>query len=142
MIEPTLYSESIGTIAIVADESSSMSDNMLNMATEQINAIIAEWQPQRVLIVRHTDVIEDVQELSQGVSPEDRQKRAHGGTLFNPVIDFMESESVEVCAWITDCYPCDHVQDTQVPIIWLGTEYGSDYAHQRYNLGGDFVSIA
>jgi predicted metal-dependent peptidase len=95
-----------------------------------------------VLIIRHTTDIVDVQELTYGQQPEDREKRAHGGTYFNPVIDMIEDEMVEVCCWVTDCYPCDVVRETQVPIIWLGTEHGSEYAHKTYDLQGDYVSIA
>ena len=141
MIEPTLYTESVGNIAIVVDESSSMDNDALNRATEQINAIVAEWTPQRVLIIRHTTGIQDVQELTYGQEPEPREQRAHGGTYFNPVIDMLEDEAVEVACWVTDCYPCDKVQETNVPIIWLGTEYGSEYAHERYNLQGDYIAV-
>lgn len=142
MIEPTLYTEAIGTIAIVCDESSSMSNDALNRATEQIAAIVSEWTPQRVLVIRHTTEIVDVQDLSHGQEPEPREKRAHGGTYFNPVLQYLEYECVDVVCWVTDCYPCDDVQETTIPVIWLGTEYGSEWAHQRYNLQGDFVSIA
>jgi predicted metal-dependent peptidase len=142
MIEPTLYSEAVGSIAIVVDESSSMDNDALNKATEQIAAIIAEWTPQRVLVIRHTTDIVDVQDLTYGQEPEPREKRAHGGTYFNPVIDMLEEENVEVACWVTDCYPCDDkVRETQVPTIWLGTEYGSESAHGRYNLQGDYVAI-
>jgi predicted metal-dependent peptidase len=141
MIEPTLYTESVGSIAIVVDESSSMDNDALNKATEQIAAIVAEWTPQRVLILRHTTQIVDEQELVYGQEPEPRDKRAHGGTYFNPVIQRLEDEMVEVACWVTDCYPCDTPRDTSIPIIWLGTEYGSENAHASYNLQGDFIAI-
>ena len=54
----------------------------------------------------------------------------------------IEDENVECLIWVTDCYPCDTVRDTSVPIIYLGTEYGSEYAFDRYGLQGDFISLA
>lgn len=142
MIEPVLYAEALGTVAVVVDESSSMDNDMLNMAQEQLAKVVSEWTPQRLLIIRHTSKIVDVQDLSYGQEPEPRNKRAHGGTSFNPVIDMLEDECVEVACWVTDCMPCDTVRDTQVPVIWLGTDEYAESAHQRYNLQGDYVAIA
>lgn len=142
MIEPVLYAEALGTVAVVIDESSSMDNDMLNMAQEQLAKVVAEWTPQRLLIIRHTSEIVDVQDLSYGQEPEPRDKRAHGGTKFNPVIDMLEDECVEVACWVTDCMPCETVKDTQVPVIWLGTDEYAETAHQRYNLQGDYVAIA
>jgi len=141
MIEPTLYTESVGTIAIVVDESSSMDNDQLNRATEQVAAIVSEWTPQRVLIIRHTAIIEDIQELFYGQQPEPREKRAHGGTYFRPVIEKLEDEIIDVACWVTDCMPMDSVPDASFPIIWLGTGYGAERCYNTYNLQGDFVSI-
>ena len=142
MIEPTLYSESVGTIAIVVDESSSMDNDQLNRATEQLAAIVSEWTPQRVLIIRHTDHITDEQELTYGQEPEPREQRSHGGTYFNPVIDRLEDEYIEVCCWVTDCQPCDYkVKESSFPILWLGTGYRVDYWHKSENLQGDLIMI-
>lgn len=142
MVEPVLYAEALGTVAVVIDESSSMDNDMLNMAQEQLAKVVAEWTPQRLLIIRHTSNIVDVQDLSYGQEPEPRDKRAHGGTAFNPVIDMLEDECVEVACWVTDCMPCETVKDTQVPVIWLGTDEYAEDAHKRYNLQGDYVAIA
>ena len=142
MIEPVLYAEALGTVAVVVDESSSMDNDMLNMAQEQLAKVVAEWTPQRLLVIRHTSKIVGVQDLSYGQEPEPRDKRAHGGTSFNPVIDMLEDEMVEVACWVTDCMPCETVKDTHVPIIWLGTEEDAEAAHRRYNLEGDYVGIA
>ena len=118
MIEPTLYSEGIGKVAIVGDESGSMSDDELNMVTEQTAAILQEWQPDSV----------------------ERTKRSYGGTDFQPVLDYCRENDVEVIVWVTDCYPCDDPEDNGIPTIFLGTSYGSENYHAS-ELWGEFIDI-
>jgi len=140
MIEPTLYSEGIGKVAIVGDESGSMSDDELNMATEQTAAILEEWQPDSVEIIRHDSEIVYTESLSAGEQPTPRTKRSYGGTDFQPVLDYCAEQQVEVIVWITDCYPCDNPKDNGIPAIFLGTSYGSERYHER-ELWGDFIDI-
>ena len=140
MIEPTLYSEGIGKVAIVGDESGSMSDDELNMVTEQTAAILQEWQPDSVEIIRHDSEIVYTESLAAGQQPTPRTKRSYGGTDFQPVLDYCQENDVEVIVWVTDCYPCDDPEDNGIPTIFLGTSYGSENYHAS-ELWGEFIDI-
>ena len=140
MIEPTLYSEGIGKVAIVGDESGSMSDDELNMVASQTAALLQEWQPQEVVIIRHDSKIVYTEHLQAGEEPTPRTKRARGGTDFQPVLDYCEEHNVEVIVWVTDCYPCDTPVDNGIPAIFLGTASDSEHWH-RNKLWGDFIDI-
>jgi predicted metal-dependent peptidase len=140
MIEPTLYSEGIGKVAIVGDESGSMSDDELNMVTEQTAAILQEWQPDSVEIIRHDSEIVYTESLAAGQQPTPRTKRSYGGTDFQPVLDYCQENDGEVIVWVTDCYPCDDPEDNGIPTIFLGTSYGSENYHAS-ELWGEFIDI-
>lgn len=142
MVEPVLYSEEVGRIAIVGDESSSMSNEALQVTAEQIAAIVAEWEPQEVLAIRHTTRITHVEELVAGQEPTPRERRSTGGTYFNPVLDYCEDKQVEAIVWVSDMYPCDTVRDTSIPVIWLGTERGSERAWEHKIGYGDYIQVA
>ena len=75
-VDPSLWSEAIGRIAIVGDESSSMSDEALNVIAKETAAVIQEWNPQEVLVIRHTSEVVFTERLQQGQEPTPRKKRA------------------------------------------------------------------
>ena len=140
MIEPTLYSEGIGKVAIVGDESGSMSDDELNMVNSQTAALLQEWEPSEVLIIRHDSEIVYTESLQAGEQPTPRTKRSYGGTDFQPVLDMCADEMVDVIVWVTDCMPNDRPRDNGIPAIFLGTSYGSERWHNRH-LWGDYIHI-
>jgi predicted metal-dependent peptidase len=141
MIEPTLYSEGIGKVAIVGDESGSMSDDELNMVAEQTAALLQEWQPQEVEIIRHTTRIVYTESLQAGEQPTPRNTREHGGTSFNPVTEYCDERACDLIVWVTDCMPCDRPEQPQAPVIFLGTCNWSEQYH-RDSIGfGDFIDI-
>jgi predicted metal-dependent peptidase len=140
MIEPTLYSEGIGKVAIVGDESGSMSDDELNMVAEQTAAILQEWQPDSVEIIRHDSEIVYTESLAAGEQPTPRTKRSYGGTNFQPVLDYCAEQQVEIIVWVTDCMACDRPKDNGIPTIFLGTGGNAEYWHER-ELWGEFINL-
>jgi predicted metal-dependent peptidase len=119
-----------------------MSNEALNVIAKQTAAIVSEWNPTEVLIVRHTSKVVYTERLQQGQEPTPRKKRATGGTRFNPVLDYCESEGCEVIIWVSDMYPFETVKDNGIPVIWLGTESGSRDAWERYVGYGEYVQVS
>lgn len=72
-VEPSLWQEAIGRVAIVGDESGSMSNEALNVIAKQTAAIVSEWNPTEVLIVRHTSKVVYTERLQQGQEPTPRK---------------------------------------------------------------------
>ena len=139
LIAPKLHTNGIGRVAIIGDESGSMSDDQIQQIAEQTNALIQEWNPAEILVIRHDSEIVFTERLMRGETPTLRTKRTFGGTSFQPVIDLCEREQVDVAVWVTDCFPCDKPKEPVFPTVFVNVDACGEYGYNRLLGWGDFV---
>lgn len=122
---PSLYSERMGTIVVVTDDSGSITDSVLAAFTAEIRDIRASVMPQTLVHISCDARINHVAEFSM----EDELKiesKGGGGTDFNPPFEYVEKEGIQpvVFIYLTDLYGPAPKHPPGYPVIWCCTTKG------------------
>ena len=93
---PTFDGATPGTIAIAVDTSGSVSEEELTAFIGEINSILNDLKPEKVLLMAADYNVANVQEFDGDVwfSPEDFDALGGGGTSFRPVFEYLENERI------------------------------------------------
>jgi len=119
---PSMYSETMGTIVVVTDDSGSIGNDMLAAFEAEIKAIRSAVMPLKTIHISCDARINHVAEFAM----EDEFKvvsKGGGGTDFNPPFEHIEREGEKpVClVYLTDLYgPAPNVPP-DYPVIWCCT---------------------
>ena len=123
---PTMYSETIGTLAIGLDTSGSMCNEDHIKILSEINAISLELKPQKILLFYTDCEVANVEEYEFGEEIDVLKTRGGGGTSFVPVFKYIEDNGIEVDQLLymsdmevwDDCFP-KFAPD--YPVLWIST---------------------
>ena len=140
-ITPKLRAPAMNKIAIIRDTSWSISHDQLELASQQIKTIVDEWNPMETLIIDHTSEITQVERLCVGMEPKNIDAVGRGGTTFQPVLDMLEKEGVDVALWITDCQPCDRAKEPIFPVIFLAVDPSNRYWFDSAVGFGEYIDL-
>jgi predicted metal-dependent peptidase len=116
---PGLHSESMGTIAIVTDDSGSIGDDILKCFAGEIVSIRDAVRPQRTIViscdarVNHVDDLEEYDLL---------EMKCHGGggTDFRPPFDWLAERGITPACliYLTDLYGPAPEEPPEYPVMW------------------------
>ena len=132
VIFPTLYSESVGEVAIAVDTSGSIGDEELQMAASEISAILDEFPSASVRTIYCDSKVypEATQVFEQGDFPVELKAMGGGGTRFTPVFEYLSELDTPptMLVYITDLC-CHDYPDTppDYPVLWCRT---CDYTNE------------
>ena len=119
---PSLYSESMGEIAVVIDTSGSIDQPTLDAFGAEIKAIVAQTRPSKTVVVYCDAEVNHVDEYGPG---EDMKFVAHGGggTDFRPPFNLMAKRDTPPVAlvYLTDMYGPFPKQEPDYPVLWCAT---------------------
>lgn len=119
---PSLYSESMGEIAVAIDTSGSIDEPTLNAFGSEIKAIVAQTRPTNVVVIYCDADVNHVDEYKPG---EDMRFVAHGGggTDFRPVFKLIKTRATPPVAlvYLTDMYGPFPDQESDYPVLWCAT---------------------
>jgi predicted metal-dependent peptidase len=119
---PGMYSETIGTVVVVTDDSGSVGNDVLTAFEAEIKDIRASSMPERTIHISCDAAINAVQELTR----EDEFKiisKGGGGTDFRPPFEWLKKRDIEpaVLVYLTDLYGPAPEMDPGYPVIWCCT---------------------
>ncbi len=121
MFMPSLYSESMGEIAVVIDTSGSIDQPTLDAFGSEIKAIVAQTRPCNTIVVYCDADVNHVDEYAPG---DDMKFIAHGGggTDFRPPFKLMETRDKPPVAlvYLTDMYGT-FPKEPDYPVLWCAT---------------------
>ena len=122
---PTLYSESIGSIAVAVDTSGSVTDEQFTTFLSEINAIHDRLKPETLTVIDFDTQIHKEHVLKQGDNPAAIKFHGRGGTRIEPVIDWADKHKPNVLVIFTDGYFRQYEIDPKVPVIWVINDNGN-----------------
>lgn len=117
---PTLYSESIGEIAVAVDISGSCVDNFDQFISE-IHSIHMDLKPDKTHVLSFDTRIANEYVIEQQADILGLEFKGGGGTLISPVYDWVKENEPKALIIFTDGY--FHLQEdempTEVPLYWI-----------------------
>ncbi len=122
VVLPTLYSESMGTIVVVTDDSGSISNDILAAFEAEIKDIRATVMPMRTIHISCDARINHIGDFSM----EDEFRvvsKGGGGTDFRPPFDYLDQEGIApvVLIYLTDLYGPAPDAPPAYPVVWCCT---------------------
>lgn len=120
LIMPGISCDGLGSLAVGVDTSGSMSDDQLAMVGAELNAILADLQPDHVTVYFCDTVIQETREYSAGDSV-DLKFKGRGGTAFKPVFEAIEAAGgAPACLlYFTDLESYDKPDQPSYPVLWI-----------------------
>ncbi len=119
---PSLYSESMGEIAVVIDTSGSIDQPMLDAFGAEIKAIVDQTRPIKLTVIYCDAAVNHVDEFAAGEDLKFKM-RGGGGTDFRPPFNLIERRDTQPMAlvYLTDGYGPFPKQAPEYPVMWCMT---------------------
>lgn len=121
LIFPSLYSEAVGKISVARDSSLSMTDSQLAKIHGALVDIKNTVEPNEMEIITFTTRIHDVEVFGKGEPLENMDKRVRGGTLIEPVFNYLEDRGTELLLVFSDMLFSIPSEQPPYPVIWINT---------------------
>jgi predicted metal-dependent peptidase len=116
---PGLYSQEMGTVVIVTDDSGSIGDDILKAFAGEIDDIRQCGRPQRTIVLSCDARINHVDDLTMD---DEFKLKCHGGggTDFRPPFTWLEEQGIEPAClvYLTDLYGPFPDKQPPYPVLW------------------------
>lgn len=115
---PGRVADGMGGIVVAVDTSGSIDQAALDRFAAEINAIAADVEPAEIRVVYCDSQVNRVDSFETG-EPVTLTPCGGGGTAFQPVFDYVESESIRpsCLVYLTDTYGASPVEP-DYPVLW------------------------
>ena len=127
---PGVIKESMPSFAIAIDTSGSITEEVLQIFTDEINGILSEGKPENIQVIYCDAKVQKVEYFQ----PEDDVKLTmpgRGGTAFNPVFELLDKQDAKPSAiiYLTDMENGgEQVKDIGIPTLWVMPETSRRHA--------------
>lgn len=123
IIAPSVDRKGAGHWVIGVDTSGSVSDKELTHFLGEVNAISTEVQPQSITIIYCSTRVNHVDEFEQGDEVTTFKYTDRGGTLVQPVFDYVEEHSLpcDQMVYLTDLEVFDFPKRVDFPLLWVSS---------------------
>lgn len=116
---PSLYSETMGTMVVVSDDSGSIGNEILAVFGGETAAIRSAVRPELTIVMSCDAAVNHVDELG----PDDDLKLENhggGGTDFRPPFEWLEERGIKPAClvYLTDMYGTFPKQPPEYPVLW------------------------
>lgn len=121
VILPSLYSESLGHVAIAVDTSCSVSDKQFTAFRTEIDHIQRNLQPESMTVVDFDTRIHKIHKVKRGDDVSHIKFTGRGGTNIHPVFDHYNKRENEpkVLIVFSDLECREVTQKPRYPVIWI-----------------------
>ena len=125
---PGVVKENCGTLGVAIDMSGS-TWGIQHIFASELKGLIKEAKPEKVVVIYWDTRVCDVKEYG----PEDDivlEAKGGGGTVFQPVLDYVEKHQIEMKAMIilTDLEIAGKMSEPSYPTLWACPEFCSQMA--------------
>lgn len=122
LILPGLYSESMGTLVAVSDDSGSIDDKILQALSTEIDSMVSVTRPERLIHISCDSAINHVGEFNVG-EPFRMESKGGGGTDFNPPFEYLQEHAIKPACliYLTDGYGPFPDAPPDYPVMWCMT---------------------
>ena len=122
-IFPSQEKTGVGNILLSIDTSGSVSDKEIKQYTGMVSAILEDYSPERVVVVRHTSYLTGWEELEPGEAINGMRHEDRGGTRIAPVFAWIKENQFPVTTMIalTDLEINDFPEEPDFPVLWVTT---------------------
>lgn len=126
-ILPGMFSERMGTVVVVSDDSGSIDNKTLAAFEAEIKDIRASAMPQKTVHISCDAAINHVAEFTME-EPFKIVSKGGGGTDFRPPFDWVEKQGITPAAFIylTDLYGPAPDVPPDYPVMWVCTTKGKE----------------
>ena len=124
MYLPSLHTPALEEIAVAVDTSGSVSDKELEIFTSETSHILLDTNPERVHFLQcDTQVCSDDEYTKENL-PLKVTYKGRGGTMFSPVIDYINQHypNVSALVYLTDLGSNDFGIEPNYPVLWVTTD--------------------
>jgi len=123
---PSQHSYTLGQVVVAIDTSGSVSQDELTEMLSEIESIRDTFHPDKLTIIDCDAEIHNVYDIERYDNILDLEFHGHGGTDFQPVIEYCNQNQPEVLIYFTDMY-ADAVKDVgDYPILWICTDNNNE----------------
>ena len=124
IISPIMMSENLNLLDIGFDLSGSISDELAQDFTNELNGIIDECRPERVRVWYFDDGVRKVMEYTSADYPIKAMVEAGGGTDFRPVFTAIErsGDVPDVLVMLTDTWGAFPSEAPEFPTVWASCD--------------------
>ena len=127
VIAPTQFTEQLGTTVIFRDASGScMSPYQQAEFTSNINSILSDVRPSKVIVADFEMGVTQWSEVEPGELEFTRRPLGGGGTSFRELFTWLDEQGIvpEVVIILTDMYGSFPTEVPDYPVIWASTSQG------------------
>lgn len=117
-----LLDAALKTVVVVVDTSGSIGHKTLQAWGAEVNAVLEEAKPERVILIDADARVAQVREYTSDDLPLtfDEGFRGRGGTDFRPAFKWIDENDVQPDAvlYLTDLYGTFPEQEPEYPVLW------------------------
>jgi predicted metal-dependent peptidase len=123
---PSMYEESCGKVAVVLDSSGSITDEQGQQFISEVDAVLAQVNPEQIVYIQADRIVQHVQVLDRGqrLTNDDLKFKGRGGTAFAPAFQLLRDEhpDVQAIVYLTDLESDDFNEAeaaATAPVLWV-----------------------
>lgn len=125
---PSMYEEACGKVAVIADTSGSISDEQGQQFFAELDAVLAQVQPEATVFIQADAEVQYSGVLDRGSRLKDQQIsfKGRGGTAFAPAFQYIRDHhpDVQAIVYLTDLDSSDFAEAEEAavaPTLWVST---------------------
>jgi predicted metal-dependent peptidase len=120
---PALHNPALEEVAIIADTSGSVLDDVLTQFTSETSAILRDLNPEKIHFLQCDAEVNEVTEYTRESLPLKVTYKGRGGTAFRPAFDYINEHMPQVrCAvYLTDLCSDDFGDEPPYDVLWIST---------------------
>lgn len=118
MYLPSLYSESLGHIAVAVDTSGSVSGEEFTQFISELHSIIKSVKPKEITLIDFDTSIKEVHKVKSVQELSKIRFKGRGGTCVRDLINWVNAAKPTVTLVFTDG-EFYNSSDTKLPLVWL-----------------------
>jgi predicted metal-dependent peptidase len=123
LIAPSITRRGAGNIVVGVDTSASVGDEELRHFLGEVNALSNEVNPLSITVIYCDTNINNVERYEQGDEIKVFSHKSRGGTLVQPVFDYIRHNGIEVdhMIYLTDLEVWDFPTSVDFPLLWVSS---------------------
>lgn len=119
-ILPSLYSQSLGSAAVFADTSGSVTDSQFLRVISETFGMLKKLKPEKIYFGQFDSFIKSVDVVKTSKDLMNVKFTGRGGTYIYPVMEWAKENKPKVLLVFTDGhFRKNNLEDPGIPVIWL-----------------------
>ena len=117
---PSRHSEGMPPLVFIIDTSASMNSEALADVWTEARAVVAETEPEKVVVIHADTRVHKIEEFGPHDMPETLHALGRGGTMFEPALRYVEELDITPAGiiYFTDMYAPEPNFQPPCPVLW------------------------